>query len=380
MPGLVALALRGGDAFVEAVRGVWEAGDAVAVIDHRLPPESRSRALAALRPSSLVAEDGSRTALGSPGSSGLLDGDALVVTTSGSAGTPRAVVLTHRALTASATATSRRLGVDPDRHRWLACLPPVHIGGFSVLSRALCTGTPVTMIDGFDAPTVGAMGASGEATHVSLVATALGRIDPSVFEVILLGGAAPPAQLAPNVVTTYGLTETGSGVVYDGLALDGVDLAVDPTTTEILVRAPMLARATRDGAALTTSGLDGSPGWLRTGDAGALDGDRRLSVHGRLDDVIVTGGEKVWPTDVEQVLAAHPGVAEVAVWKRPDPEWGERVVAWVVPTSAEGPPTLESLQAMAREHLAPWAAPKELVVVGELPRVGPGKVARRALR
>ena len=95
--------------------------------------------------------------------------------------------------------------------------------------------------------------------------------------------------------------------------------------------------------------------------------------------MVVTGAEKVWPNAVEAVLAEHPKVAEVAVWKRPDPEWGERVVAWVVPADAADPPALDELAGLAAERLARWAAPKELVLVDTLPRTGSGKVRRTAL-
>ena len=102
-----------------------------------------------------------------------------------------------------------------------------------------------------------------------------------------------------------------------------------------------------------------------------------LTVSGRIDDVITTGAEKVWPDLVERVLIAHPDVAEVAVWKRSDPEWGERVVAWVVPS--DDAPSLDELRQIVAETIAPWAAPKELVIVDDLPRTAAGKVRRRAL-
>ena len=149
-----------------------------------------------------------------------------MVATSGSTGEPRGVVLTHDALVASAVATSRRLGVDPGRHRWLACLPLAHIGGLAVVTRALLTTTPLTVLPGFDAAEVERVGRAGGATHVSLVSTALARVDAAAFETVLLGGAAPPRPLPANVVTTYGMTETGSGVVYDGVPLDGVEVAI----------------------------------------------------------------------------------------------------------------------------------------------------------
>jgi len=216
------------------------------------------------------------------------------------------------------------------------------------------------------------------ATRVSLVATALRRTDTTGYRTVLLGGAAPPDRLPDNVVTTYGMTETGSGVVYDGLPLDGIELRIGDgelgADGEVLVRGPVLLRAYRDG---TDPRLPG--GWLPTGDAGSLDAHGALSVRGRIAEVIVTGAEKVWPSAVESVLALHPGVAEVAVWKRPDLEWGERVVVWVVPADPSTPPALDSLRAAVSEQLAPWAAPKELVVVASLPRTSSGKVQRGRL-
>jgi O-succinylbenzoic acid--CoA ligase len=302
------------------------------------------------------------------------------VATSGTSGQAKGVVLTHEAVAASAAATTARLGVDPARHTWLACLPLAHIGGLSVVTRSIVSGTPLLVMPAFEAEAVEAAGRSGRVTHVSLVATALSRLDPSVFECILLGGSKPPADLPPNAVATYGMTETGSGVVYDGTLLEGVEVAFrdsDGAEGEILVRAPMLLRCYRDGATGRVKGPDGLDSWFATGDGGALGADGQLSVSGRLADVITTGAEKVWPDSVERALISHPDVAEVAVWKRSDPEWGERVVAWVVPT--EHTPTLEELREIVAEAIAPWAAPKELVIVDDLPRTAAGKVRRREL-
>jgi O-succinylbenzoic acid--CoA ligase len=382
MPELVALELPGGRGFLDALRAVWDTGDAAAPLDPRLPPAASRALLAALRPGKLVGADGvlQRRPDGLP----VEEGDALVVATSGSTGLARGVVLTHAAVAASARATTERLGVDPDRHRWLACLPLAHIGGLSVVTRSLLTGTPVTVLPSFEAATVEEIGRRGEATHVALVATALRRLDPAVFTTILLGGAAPPGGLPPNVVTTYGMTETGSGVVYDGIPLQGVEVAIGGgdgggQSGEVLVRGPMLLRAYRDGPVPWVAGPDGKGGWLPTGDGGRLEADGRLTVDGRLSEVVVTGGEKVWPAAVERVVAAHPAVGEVAIWKRPDPEWGERVVAWVVPRDPASPPVLESLRALVHETLPPWHAPKELVLVGSLPRTPSGKVRRASL-
>jgi o-succinylbenzoate---CoA ligase len=380
VPELVALDLPGGIGFVDALQAIWDTGDAAAPLDPRLPPTARQVLLDALRPTRLVGSDGEQRALAD--GIGVEDGDALVVATSGTSGGPKGVVLTHDAIAASAEATSARLGVDPTRHAWLACLPLAHIGGLAVVTRSILTGTPVVVLPGFEAEAVEDAGRSGLVSHVSLVATALQRLDPSVFTCVLLGGSRVPDELPPNVVATYGMTETGSGVVYDGWPLEGVEVSIrrsegDGAEGEILIRGPMLLRAYRDGEDGRVVGPDGARDWFATGDAGRLDANGTLNVSGRIADVITTGAEKVWPDAVERILMAHPGVAEVAVWKRPDPEWGERVVAWVVPTQ-DGPP-LDELRRMVTDGIAPWAAPKELVLVDDLPRTAAGKVRRREL-
>ena len=269
-------------------------------------------------------------------------GVALVVPTSGTTGVPKGVQLTHDQVAASAEATSAHLGVDPSRHRWLACLPLAHVGGLSVVTRAWHTGTPLEVHDGFDAAAVDDAARRG-GTHVSLVATALARIDASAWTCIVLGGSAPPADRPPNAVATYGLTETGSGVVYDGRALPGVELQI--TAGEILVRGPMVATTHRDGTPVVDA-----DGWLHTGDLGELH-DGVLTVHGRRGDLIITGGENVHPDPVERRLRQHPAVADAAVVGRPDPEWGQRVVAIVELAPGQPAPSLGELRDWVRAEL-----------------------------
>jgi O-succinylbenzoic acid--CoA ligase len=368
MPELVALALPGGPAFVDALRRIWDSGDAAAPIDPRLPAPARAAVLEALRPTRVVDDEGERhVAGGCP----VEPGDALVVATSGTTGAPRGVVLTHDAVAASARATSARLGVGPG-DGWLACLPLSHVGGLSVVTRAIITGTRLTVLPAFDAPAVEAAARAG-ATLVSLVPTALRRIDPTLFRLIVLGGSRPPADRPPNTVVTYGLTESGSGVVYDGRPLDDVEIRIGDDG-EIELRAPMLLRCYRDG----TDPKD-PEGWLPTGDVGTWAEDGRLRVHGRRGDLIVTGGENVWPDPVEARLGAHPAVAEVVVAGRDDEEWGQRVVAFVVPRAAVGPPGLAELRDWVKDELPPWCAPTELVLRREIPRTALGKPRRDAL-
>ncbi len=146
---------------------------------------------------------------------------------------------------------------------------------------------------------------------------------------------------------------------------------------EILVRGPMLFRRYRGDPHRTAAVL--RDGWLRTGDLGRLGADGRLTVLGRADDLVISGGVNVHPDEVEAVLATHPGVAEVAVAGRPDPEWGQRVTAFVVPRDPASPPTLDELRAFTRDRLAAAKAPRELVMLGALPRTPSGKLLRRLL-
>ena len=369
MPELVAIDLPGGPEFVEALRAAWDAGHAVAPLDQRLGGPARERSLQVLRPARVVTRDGTEHR---EDAAPVDDGDALVVATSASTGEPKGVVLTHKAVAASAKATSARLGADPATHRWLACLPLSHIGGLSVVTRSLLTGTPLTVLDGFDATEVSA--AAGPNVLVSLVPTALARVRADHFYRVLLGGSAPPGRLAPNVVVTYGMTETGSGVVYDGSPLDGVEMSTS-SSGEVMLRCPMLLRAYRDG----TVPLD-EAGWFATGDAGVIDGEGKLHIKGRLSDMIITGGENVWPAAVERILRQHPGVADVAVSSKPDPEWGERIVACVVPAAPTPAPRLDELRALVSDQFAAFAAPKELLLVTALPKTSIGKLRRQALR
>lgn len=364
MRRLVALDLPGGTAFVDELRRAWDDGDAVLPVDQRLPPPAKSALLTRLG-ASVVVDPGGRSELeqGAP----VEDGDALVVATSGSTGDPKGAVLTHDAVAASAEATSHRLAVT-DHDHWLACLPLSHVGGLSVVTRALHRGTRLTVHPGFDPAAVEASGA----TLVSLVATALRRIDPSRFRTIVLGGSRPPTDRPPNSVTTYGMTETGSGVVYDRRPLDGVELRI--VDGEIQLRCPMLLRCYRDGSDPRTP-----DGWFPTGDLGEVDELGLLTVHGRRSDLIITGGENVWPEPVEAVLRTLPGVADAAVFGRPDPEWGEIVVAAIVPVDPRSPVTLEQVREHVKRELPAFCAPRSVVFRSELPRSALGKLRRAHL-
>lgn len=343
-----------------AVREAWDASDAVLVLDPRAPEAEVDRILARLRP-----EDG-------------VDAEvAAVVATSGTTGAPKGVELTWAGLAASGAAIGAALGVDPG-DRWLACLPLHYVAGLAVLGRAWATGTPVTVLDGFDVGTV----AAAEATLVSLVPTMVRRLrDAGVplarFRRILLGGG-PVHETGPNLVATYGMTETWGGVVHDGHPLDRVALAIGEGD-EILVRSPTIMRGYRLAPDETAAAFT-ADGWFRTGDAGTIGADGTLRVLDRLRDLVITGGVNVSPSEVEAVLAGHPGVADVCVTGAPDAEWGERVVAHVVPADPAAPPSLAGLRAYAADRLSPAKLPREVVLIAAVPRSAGGKPLRRLLR
>jgi O-succinylbenzoic acid--CoA ligase len=203
--------------------------------------------------------------------------------------------------------------------------------------------------------------------------TQLARFDVSSYHRVLLGGARPPEQLPSNVMTTWGMTETGSGIVYDGRALRGVDVA--SVEGELCVRTPTLFRSYRNAPRPRVTGPDGRDDWFPTGDAGSV-ADGRVSVRGRLGFVINTGGEKIWPEDLEAVLSTLPQVTDVAVTGVFDPEWGQRVVALVVSTDSR---VDDVLRATAEERLGPWAKPKEIRYVTAIPRTSNGKIRRSEL-
>ncbi|GAA0505128.1 O-succinylbenzoic acid--CoA ligase [Saccharopolyspora subtropica] len=322
------------------------------------------------------------------------DPTALVIATSGSTGTPKGVLLAASALRASAGATHRRLG-GPGH--WLLAMPAHHIAGIQVLVRALLAGTRPHAVDttgGFRpdrfAEAAREVLAANGPHYTALVPTQLSRLVSAggaalaalrEFDAVLLGGAAtPPALLARavdsgvRVTTTYGMSETSGGCVYDGRPLDITRVRIDGGTGPIHLAGPMVARGYRNqpGAAAFADG------WFRTGDIGRWRGDR-LEVLGRADDMIITGGVNVAPLPVERVLTEQHGVREVCVLGVADPEWGQAVVAAVVPTDPAAPPPQDALRAAVKERISAAAAPKRIVFLPELPLRGPGKPDRRAL-
>ena len=314
-------------------------------------------------------------------------GVRLVVETSGSTGAPKRVALSREAVLAAVAASARRLGATGP---WVLALPPTYIAGVQVVVRSLAAGHEPVLLDtsagGSDRgwPT-------GEGWFVSLVPTQLRRLldgdgrdgDGAVaalrraHTVLLGGGPIDPAlrQRAATagirVVATYGAAETAGGCVYDGLPLDGVAVAVGEGG-RIRIGGPTLFDGYVDDPVLTAEVL--VDGWYLTSDAGRLDDDGRLSVLGRTDDVVVTGGVNVPAVAVAARLREHPAVAAAEVLGVPDEEWGNRVVAFVT-----GEVTLAEVRAwVAARHPRSWA-PRDLVLLDDIPLLPNGKPDRQAL-
>jgi o-succinylbenzoate---CoA ligase len=329
---------------------------------------------------------------------GTADGGVLLAT-SGSTGEPRLVALPVTALRASATATAARLG-GPGR--WLLALPADHVAGVQVVVRALLAGAPPVVQDlrggfrpdGFAAATA-ALGPGRR--YTSLVPTQLLRLldaggEPldalRGYAAVLVGGAALDTALRERaeaagvaVVTTYGMTETAGGCVYDGVPLDGVrvhlDGGDDGNGGRIVLGGATVASGYVDRPAETAAAFGTGPDGIRTfrtGDLGRWAGGR-LEVLGRADDVIITGGEKVVPAAVERVLAAQPGVRAACVVGLPDAEWGAVVAAAVVADRPEP----QRWRAAVREELGRAAVPRVVRTVDALPLRGIGKPDRRAV-
>ena len=317
------------------------------------------------------------------------DDVAVVVSTSGTTGMPKGAMLTASALTASASATHDRLG---GAGRWLLALPAHHVAGLQVLVRSVVAGTtPVAISAGFSAAElVSAVDSLGSGRrYVSLVAAQLDKAlgDPAAsdalasMDAVLIGGGPMPVGVTERacvaripVVRTYGMSETAGGCVYDGLPLDGVQMRIDDG--RVVLGGATLAKGYRNP-------VDPDPfvetGWFRTDDVGAVDDSGVLTVLGRVDDAISTGGLTVLPQLVEGAVASHEAVAECVVFGVDDERLGQRVAAAVVIAPGRAVPTLAEIRAHVAASLDITAAPREIHVVHEIPRRGIGKVDRRAL-
>ncbi len=375
-----AVVLPPGPALFEMVReALLGGGPALLPLAPDLPGPALRATLSALRPTHVVTAEGTRR---SPDGVPARHGTAVIISTSGSTGTPKGVELSARALTASASASLRRLGAAPGE-RWLCCLPPSHVSGLTLLARSLVAGSEPVIHERFSPAAV----AASEVKFVSLVPTQLRRMVDFgaglAGVTVLLGGAAAPPGLVEaareagaRVVTSYGMSETCGGCVYDGVPLDGVEASVGDDG-RIRLAGPVLFSGYRLRPDLTAEALQG--GRFLTSDVGVME-EGRVRVLGRVDDVINTGGRKVVAGSVAGLLAGHPGVREAVVVGRPHPEWGEEVVAVVVAADPATPPELSDLREHVKSTMPGYAAPRALALLDRLPLLPNGKHDLMAIR
>ncbi len=346
-----------------------------------------------LHPKSTTAERSAEIAAAAAAE--LPDGAAALMYTSGTTGQPRGAVLTRAALLASAQASRANLGWQPD-DCWLLAMPIARVGGLSILTRCLAGRRCVALAPSFEATRLPQWIETYRATLVSLVPTMLALIferlpdwrPPTFLRAVLVGGAAASPQLLDEaarrrlpVVITYGCTETCSQVVatpYErrfeaarcgsGHPLPGAEVRV--VDHRIEVRGPM-----------RMAGYLGEPPlapevWFDTGDLGDLGADGFLHLHGRRADLIVSGGENVYPAEVERVLENCPGIEAAAVFGLADPTWGQVVASVLVaPQQPDDGALLDFLEARLASH----KRPRRIGFVASLPLTAAGKVDRTAL-
>jgi o-succinylbenzoate---CoA ligase len=340
-----------------------------------------------------------------------------IIYTSGTTGRPKGAMLTFGNFWWSAIGSQLNMGMRDD-DRWLACLPLFHVGGLSIILRSAISGFGAVIHDGFDANAVNRSIDDERITIVSVVANMLQRMldargdraYPSTLRCVLLGGGPAPQALLERcaaahipVVQTYGLTETTSQLatlapedalrklgssgkpLYPNemrIANDDMHETAQGEPGEIVVRGPVVMAGYSGQPQATAEVI--ADGWLRTGDIGRVDDDGYLYVLDRRDDLIITGGENVYPAEVEAVLLSHPAVAEAGVAGMVDERWGQRVVAFVRmrdDATAASSATVEALKSHCLRELARYKVPSEIWLVTEaLPRTASGKLRRTALR
>jgi o-succinylbenzoate---CoA ligase len=363
-------------------------GPAVLPIDANLPASRIMELLDAFGPDKVIGVDGETS--GRSGKGETDPGTAVIVGTSGSTGAPKGVELSAAALTHSARASLARAGAQPGE-RWLACLPASYVAGLQVLVRSLLGSTVPVVAASVTADALDDAADAGCA-HLSVVPTQLVRVlaEPggakalARYRCVLVGGAAAADAVlreardaGVNAVTTYGMSETCGGCVYDGVPLDGVTVA-EGADGRLRISGPVLMNRYHGRPDLTAAALQ--EGAFVTSDLGRVAPDGTVTVRGRADDVINTGGHKVVPGEVAAALASCPAVREVVVVGRPDPEWGERVTAVVVPADPSEPPSVELLRTHVSTRLPRYACPSEVVLTEAIPVLPSGKPDLAALK
>lgn len=317
--------------------------------------------------------------------------EPIVIETSGSTGAAKRVLLSRRAVVASASASRERLGAGGP---WVLALPVSYVAGVQVVVRSLLAGHEPVLLEEHASLTAALAdqsligdGSADRVRFISLVPTQLHRylsVPADVealrqFHTVLLGGGpidpalrARAEEQGIHVVATYGSSETAGGCVYDGYPLDGValDIADDG---RIRIGGPVLFDGYADDPALTAACLQ--DGWFLTSDVGRLRDDGRLEVLGRVDDVVISGGVNVPTPAVARRLREHPGVEQAEVVGVPDAEWGHRVVAFVVGSIGRD----EARDWVAAQLPRSWA-PYEIFLTDEFPLLSNGKVDRQRLR
>jgi O-succinylbenzoic acid--CoA ligase len=332
-----------------------------------------------------------------------LDDAHSIIYTSGTTGRPKGAVLTFGNFAASAAGSAFNLCATPG-DRWLACMPLFHVGGLSIVLRSAIYGTTMVLQPGFDKHEVVRALHEQAITHISVVPTMLQRLldtddrrPPPCLRVVLVGGGPVPPELLERalargfpVIQTYGLTEAASQVATlspadarthlgsAGKPLVTTSLRIDAPggePGEILVSGPTITPGYFRNPEATAAALQ--EGWLHTGDVGRLDDDGFLYVLDRRDDLVVTGGENVYPAEVEAALLSFPGVLEAAVFGIADQRWGKVVAAAIV---AREPLEDADLEAFLRSRLAGYKVPRVIRRVDSLPRTASDKVQRRLVR
>jgi len=332
--------------------------------------------------------------------------------TSGTTGAPKGVELTHRNFLYSAMANAINMGIRAD-DLWLACLPLDHIGGFSILTRTIIQGTTMLLQEQFEVDETLRLLESNPVTIVSLVPTMLKRLLEAGLDIhntslraILLGGAAPQPQLVTEalerglpVLRSYGMTETCSQVMTTPLhsihsnytssgkplpftrikILDesGNETASD-TAGEIYLLGPTIMHGYWNNSKATEEAFDHG-GWFRTGDFGYLDEEQNLYTVSRRENLIVTGGENVYPEEVESVLNSYPAIVESCVFGIEDIEWGQKVIAAIQFVKKTEPDTDEIRQYLSK-RLARYKLPKDFFLVKQFPKTNSGKLKRDTIR